>query len=120
MVPPLEVQTSFGWRLGCGVALVACFTLPLLASAVYALADGNFAGAGRALTQLRGVKRIHQTRRATTFLYQVQLDFNGAKAIIYPRAVVNMTEVIAVVEALESGTNPWSFAPHTRPPLRAS
>ncbi len=38
---PLEIKTSYGWRVGCLAALGLCFVLPFLASAVYTVVIGE-------------------------------------------------------------------------------
>jgi hypothetical protein len=41
MRPPLDVQTSFGMRIGCGVGLMALFVLPCLASGAWGAMKGE-------------------------------------------------------------------------------
>lgn len=149
---PLVVDTSFGWRLGCGVVLALFFTVPFVASGIYGLfidddvvpslrAFGfafasmlvfglvpgviywrkvtsverldpdrvwRFDGKSFPWSEFRRAERVHRrTKYGKVYLYRLDLEFAGGKAAVYGQLVKNVSEVTALVEAVEAGINPW-------------
>jgi hypothetical protein len=38
---PVEVEASFGWRIGCGFLMMLVFSSPFVASGIYGLTEGD-------------------------------------------------------------------------------
>ncbi len=89
---PLVVDSGFGWRLGCGIGLTLVFTRPLVASGIHGLFSND-------------VQR--RMRYGHGDLYRIDLQLAGGKACVDGQMVKSLSEVTALVDAVEAGLNPW-------------